>query len=56
MELLKKQDSFFIDEIAARTGLAPSALALLLLGLELKGLVIALPGKRYKCNAPVIHA
>ncbi|HEY1212136.1 MAG TPA: DNA-processing protein DprA, partial [Bryobacteraceae bacterium] len=51
LELLKQQDSLTIDEIAARTGLPPSALALVLLRLELKGLISALPGKRYRINA-----
>jgi DNA processing protein len=51
LELLKQQDSFYIDEISGRTGLPPSTLALLLLRLELKGWVSALPGRRYKLNA-----
>jgi len=50
LELLKQRDDLHIDEIAAGTGLSPSALALLLLNLELKGWVSALPGKRYKIN------
>jgi DNA processing protein len=53
LELLKQEESFYIDEIAVRTGLAPSSLALLLLRLELKGLISALPGKRYRFNAPI---
>ena len=55
LTLLKQSDSLGIDEIGIQTGIAPSALALLLLNLELTGLVIAMPGKRYRFNAPVIH-
>jgi DNA processing protein len=56
LQLLKEKDSFHIDEIAARTGHEPSALALLLLKLELGGLVCALPGKRYRSNVAVIQS
>lgn len=48
LELLKQQDSLTIDELAARTGLPPSSLALQLVRLELKGRISALPGKRYR--------
>ena len=37
-----------IDELAERTGLAVSALLALLLGLELKGLVVQHPGKQFQ--------
>jgi len=50
LELLKQKGSLTIDEIAARTGLPPSSLALLLLRLELKGAISALPGKRYRLH------
>lgn len=50
LELLKQQDSLTIDELAARTGLPPSSLALLLLRLELKGRISALPGKRFRLS------
>lgn len=47
LELLKKKDSLMVDQIAYQTGLQASALAGLLLGLEFKGAVKMLPGKRY---------
>jgi DNA processing protein len=50
LDLLKQQDSLTIDEITARTGLPCSSLALLLLRLELKGAISALPGKRYRLH------
>jgi DNA processing protein len=50
LRLLKQQDSMTIDEVAIRTELPPSALALLLLRLELKGVISALPGKRYRVS------
>jgi DNA processing protein len=37
-----------VDEVAATTGLAPGTVLAALLGLELRGLVEALPGKRYR--------
>jgi DNA processing protein len=37
-----------IDELAERTGLAVSVLLALLLGLELKGVVVQLPGKEFQ--------
>ena len=56
LQLLKQQDSMTIDEIAARTGLPPSSLALLLLRLELKGRIGLLPGKRYRIKVAESHA
>ena len=53
--LLKEKGSLDIDEIARQTGQSSSGLALILLQLELAGQVIAMPGKRYRFNAPVIH-
>jgi len=50
---LKQADALTIDELGGRMGLAPSTLALSLLKLELKGLVSALPGKRYKLNSAI---
>ncbi|MCX7513232.1 DNA-processing protein DprA [Frateuria sp. STR12] len=44
-------DPATLDELAARTGLAPSALASMLLMLELEGQVQSLPGNRYQCLA-----
>jgi DNA processing protein len=48
--LLKEKDGLHLDEIATQMGLAPSALALALLNLELAGLVSLLPGMRYGIN------
>jgi DNA processing protein len=56
LELLRQQGSLTIDEIATRTGLQPSSLALVLLRLEMKGQISALPGKRYRLNVPESHA
>jgi DNA processing protein len=42
-----RQDPVHIDEIIARTGLAPAAALQALLGLELRGIVQQLPGKRF---------
>lgn len=41
-------DPAALDELAARTGLAPAALSSMLLMLELEGLVAGLPGGRYQ--------
>jgi DNA processing protein len=54
--LLKEKDSLTIDELAAGSRLDPSALALALLQLEMQGRINALPGKRYRFNAPIIRA
>lgn len=53
LALLKQVDALTIDELGGRMGLSPSSLALSLVNLELKGLVRALPGKRYKLNLAV---
>uniref|UniRef100_A0A0U1PA81 DNA processing protein DprA n=1 Tax=Mizugakiibacter sediminis TaxID=1475481 RepID=A0A0U1PA81_9GAMM len=41
-------DPAALDELAARTGLAPAALSSMLLMLELEGVVAGLPGGRYQ--------
>lgn len=53
LALLKQVDALTIDELGGRMGLSPSSLAFSLVNLELKGLVSALPGKRYKLNLAV---
>lgn len=45
--LLKQQDLLPVDQISAATQQSNSELAALLLGLEFKGVVRTLPGKRY---------
>lgn len=47
MDILKKYEHLSIDELAYKSQKAPSELASLLLGLEFKGVICALPGKRY---------
>jgi DNA processing protein len=54
LNLLKETDSLALDELTVRSRLSPSSVALHLLNLELQGLISALPGKRYKCNAPLV--
>lgn len=46
--LLSNNNQLMIDELSWRSGLAIGQLASILLGLELKGIVCALPGKVYK--------
>jgi DNA processing protein len=53
LALLKQADALTIDELGGRMGLPPSSLALSLVNLELRGLVSALPGKRYKLNSAI---
>ena len=47
VDLLRQQAETPIDELSFNTQLSPGLLASLLLGLEFKGLVRTLPGKRY---------
>lgn len=47
VNLIRRQPQIPIDEISIATQLGPGELATLLLGLEFKGLVRTLPGKRY---------
>ncbi|HET7322526.1 MAG TPA: DNA-processing protein DprA [Longimicrobiaceae bacterium] len=46
-------DSLHVDELSARTSLAPGALLATLLALELKGAVEAMPGKVYRAGVGV---
>jgi DNA processing protein len=48
VRLLQEGTALHIDELNLRSGLRTSEVAVLLLGLELKGLVQSLPGKRYQ--------
>jgi DNA processing protein len=47
VELLKENQSLNFDEIAIKSGLNLNQLAKTLLELEMKGLILALPGKRF---------
>ena len=47
IELLPARESIEVDMLAIHSKLSPSLLATVLLSLEFKGLVRALPGKRY---------
>ena len=47
LEIIAERDGAGIDELAVYSGLDASVVALVLLRLELRGSVIALPGKRY---------
>jgi len=47
VDLLKQRPEIPIDELSLATEQSPGALAALLLGLEFKGVVRTLPGKRY---------
>jgi len=47
-DLLSNKDSIHLDELNAQMGMNSSALAAILLSLELDGLVQPLPGKRYR--------
>lgn len=48
VDFLKQKDPVQIDELTIGVNMNPSMLAATLLGLELKGAVLALPGKRYR--------
>jgi DNA processing protein len=47
IDLIRQEPNIAIDNIAATTNIAPGTLVALLLGLEFKGLLRTLPGKRY---------
>lgn len=47
VDMLKKENEISIDKLSFTTKLQPSEVSSLLLGLEFKGLVKTLPGKRY---------
>ena len=48
IDLLKKQQESYIDEICFNTGLPINKVSTLLLTLELNGAVKSLPGKKYQ--------
>jgi DNA processing protein len=48
VELLRKHEYVSIDELNFQTGISSSAIAAALLNLEMKGLLKALPGKRFR--------
>ena len=50
--LKERKNPMMIDELSRKTSLPPSMLASLLLGLEFKNVVRALPGKMYRLNRP----
>lgn len=45
-----RETSLAVDELAIRTNIAQSKLAIILLTLEMKGVIVALPGKLYKLS------
>lgn len=49
-ELMKQKDSVHTDELLLQSGYTNTRLASILLEMELKGLVKALPGKNYRLN------
>jgi DNA processing protein len=48
IDLLQQQEQTSIDELSLNANLSSSAIAAALLALELQGLIVCLPGKRYK--------
>jgi len=50
IDLLQTKDFVHADELFHHTGLANSQLAATLLGLEMQGIIKALPGKNYRIN------
>lgn len=48
MDLLQQKEKVHADELLYNTGIVNAQLAVLLLGLEMQGLIKALPGKHYK--------
>lgn len=50
LQLLYDKESLTLDELSQHSHQPPSAIALVLLRLELQGLITALPGKRYRRN------
>jgi DNA processing protein len=50
LELLNDNAEWHIDDLSGRSSLTPGTLASTLLSLEFQGLVLCLPGKRYKRN------
>ena len=50
VDILKEKESVHIDELNLKSGLSSSNVASAILNLELKSVVIGLPGKMYKLN------
>ena len=50
VDILKTQDLMEVDELALKTNLQQSKLAVSILGLEMQGIVVALPGKVYRLS------
>jgi DNA processing protein len=48
--LLAETNELYIDELQSRSNLTPGTLAGVLLSMEFKGLLLSLPGKRYKLD------
>ena len=47
-DILKEKDAVHIDEINFKTGLSNSSIAAAILALELRNVILSLPGKRYR--------
>lgn len=50
LELIKERDHIAIDEIQVSLSMQQSKLAVALLGLEMKSIIVSLPGKVYRLN------
>lgn len=48
VDILAEKDSIAIDELAIRSQMAQSKLAVIILAMEMQGIIICLPGKCYK--------
>jgi DNA processing protein len=48
VDLLKKEGDLFIDQISSELKMPGSKVSALLLNMEFKNLLVALPGKMYK--------
>ena len=49
-ELLKEKSPMSLDEMTARSGLSMMEVLTCVTGLELEGIVVSLPGKRYELD------
>jgi DNA processing protein len=47
-DILNEKGSIAVDDLAIQSGMAQSKLAVTILGMEMQGIVISLPGKHYK--------
>ena len=48
VKLLQQTETMHVDELQLSSKLSSSKLAAVLLGLEMRGVIYSLPGKRYK--------